>query len=341
MKQLDSAKRELEEVSQHRGVAASRVERLYHERAEHQKQLIELDAPGNIYAKALEEALQGPTNEKRHGLVRQLVARDTPTGAGEADALNEALIDAATAGLDALVTVFLDSGADVNWTGSTRRTVLTTAVHHVRPATAALLLDNGAAIDQVDGIGDTALTAAVRAPANDGKAALVRMLLRRGASVDLPDQSGCSPLVSVIEHGSLEDVKVLLEFNPNVRLSGSKGMTPIRIAMAAKGRHAGPVVRLLAESGRLSKWELRQLSAEWITMTSTGKILRILYSIIYTLLSILVGWSVIWLVFEAIEKRYPSPTPKGALAAIVLIFGGIPAVISFATFWWQLYALFP
>lgn len=89
---------------------------------------------------------------------------------------------AAQHGALALATLLLDRGADPNAKGYSGWTALHHATGRPAPAVAELLLDRGAEIDARDGSGRTPLDLAARSPARPGAAALVELLLARGAS---------------------------------------------------------------------------------------------------------------------------------------------------------------
>lgn len=82
----------------------------------------------------------------------------------------------------ALATLLLDRGADPNAKGYSGWTALHHAAARPAPAVAALLLDRGAMVDALDGFGPTPLDLAGRNPIRPGAAAVVELLLARGAN---------------------------------------------------------------------------------------------------------------------------------------------------------------
>jgi hypothetical protein len=70
------------------------------------------------------------------------------------------------------------------------------------------------------------------------------LLLKKGATVDLPNDEESTPLHTASEHGHIPVVTLLLEHGASVDLANDNGDTPIM--MASRNGHT-PVVRLLLE----------------------------------------------------------------------------------------------
>ncbi|HPG58643.1 MAG TPA: ankyrin repeat domain-containing protein, partial [Candidatus Wallbacteria bacterium] len=64
--------------------------------------------------------------------------------------------------------------------------------------------------------------------------ALARYLISRGASVELADEKGFSPLMRAAETGHLETVKLLVESGADIRRRGPRGETAADIAAKNK-----------------------------------------------------------------------------------------------------------
>ncbi|KAL2821481.1 ankyrin repeat-containing domain protein [Aspergillus granulosus] len=74
--------------------------------------------------------------------------------------------------------------------------------------------------------GRTALAEAVAS----GEAEIARLLLEKGASVDITDRDHCSPLLLAVENGHDEVVKVLLGYGATVNARGKHYQTPLSSA---------------------------------------------------------------------------------------------------------------
>jgi cytohesin len=156
---------------------------------------------------------------------------------------------AAREGHPAVAKLLVEHGADPNVGDRGGRTTVVDAVSAVSPETregrfrvAQVLLAAGALPDTPErGSRRSALHAAAD---HQGDPVFVRLLLEHGASVDLADSQGETPLHRAASAGNLESVRLLLDAgaNPN---AGSRG-TPL--AAAAYAGHL-EVVRLLLERG--------------------------------------------------------------------------------------------
>ncbi|KAK0716794.1 heterokaryon incompatibility protein-domain-containing protein, partial [Lasiosphaeria miniovina] len=102
--------------------------------------------------------------------------------------------------------------------------------------------EEGASIDLKDNYGWTPLSRA----AESGHEAVVRLLLEKGASIDLKDNYGRTPLSRAAANGHEAVVRLLLEKGASIDLTDNYGWTPLSRA-AANGHEA--VVRLLLEKG--------------------------------------------------------------------------------------------
>ena len=108
---------------------------------------------------------------------------------------------------------------------------------------ARLLLDASAGVDQVDSRGTTALHYAVkRRPIS---ASIVRLLLHRGARVDVLSLSYWTPLLAVCQAGDSAVVQLMLEAHPEAA-GGSGGASPLMVA--ALHKHTD-VVEVLLQMG--------------------------------------------------------------------------------------------
>ena len=99
----------------------------------------------------------------------------------------------------------------------------------------SLLLDHGAEIDSYDSIDQSGLSrTALLLAVTYNKPAVVRMLLQRGASVNLQTKASgryiAGPLHFAAGNSPLEIVEILLEFNPDLELRDRRNETPLVVA---------------------------------------------------------------------------------------------------------------
>ncbi|MDO5577250.1 MAG: ankyrin repeat domain-containing protein [Fibrobacter sp.] len=93
--------------------------------------------------------------------------------------------------------------------------------------TVSALLADGAAVDEADVYGRTALIEA----AWGGRLEVVSLLIEKGANVNIADKSGYSALMRAAEQGYAKIVSVLIKNGADVNCHGSvKGTTPLMFA---------------------------------------------------------------------------------------------------------------
>jgi ankyrin repeat protein len=113
--------------------------------------------------------------------------------------------------------------------------VVALAAFFGRPQALALLLARGADPDAA--AANPMRVAAVHAAAahRDGAVALamMRLLLERGARVNVAQQGGWTPLHQAAKHGPAELVELLLEHDADIHARSSDGQTPLQMAEAA------------------------------------------------------------------------------------------------------------
>jgi ankyrin repeat protein len=126
--------------------------------------------------------------------------------------------------------------------------LVTLAAFFGRPEALALLLARGADPDAA--AANPMRVAAVHAAAahRDGPVALamMRLLLERGARVNVAQQGGWTPLHQAAKHGPAELVELLLVHDADVGARSDDGQTPLALAEAA-GQSA--IAALLRERG--------------------------------------------------------------------------------------------
>lgn len=102
------------------------------------------------------------------------------------------------------------------------------AVSWMQPATVELLIERGAKINARRGYGhQTPLYTA----AGEGRADVVKLLINKGADVDLPNQEGFTPLCHAASANHLEVVRVLLEAKAKADTRAYFGRTALSTAV--------------------------------------------------------------------------------------------------------------
>ena len=119
------------------------------------------------------------------------------------------------------------------------QTPLIVAVNHNQAEIAELLLANGANVNARDPQMRTPLILALWVYKHDQ---MVRLLLQRGAEVDLEDKFKMTALAYAAKQGQLEDAKILLTNDANVNVVA--GVSPLYFAVV--GTHTEMVELLLA-----------------------------------------------------------------------------------------------
>ena len=156
------------------------------------------------------------------------------------DAVGTALYYASNIGLQAVVQVLLDEGADVNAKDEYGGTALYRAAWNGHEAVVRRLLEHKADVDAKDNNGETALSRA----ALYGHEAVVRLLLEHKADVDAKDNDGETALSRAALYGHEAVVRLLLEHKADVDAKNNDGETAL--SRAARYGHEA-VVRLLLE----------------------------------------------------------------------------------------------
>lgn len=237
--------------------------------------------------------------------IRLLLARGASTAAQNAEGRGEcALHWAAMLGQTEAARVLLENGADIHAKDVRGDTPLHSAVLFSLELS-RLLLENGADVDARNELGETPLLHAIRdrdpsrhetdmceqdpqaetpeeeeegeeeeAPpkvAGASGGAIVRMLLDKGANINLMNDLGVTPLHCAAGNAYIEVVKILLEHGADITARDSRGHTPLFSAAGGSYsyRYKGndghiAVMRLLLEKGAdiyargNDEWDVRQ-----------------------------------------------------------------------------------
>lgn len=175
--------------------------------------------------------------------------------ASAADAAGStALMHAAGRGSVAAMSALITAGADINARNRRGASALTWAL--ADPAKVRLLMERGAALDVRTTEGRMPLHIAAQQPAVPE---MLELLLANGANPNVPDTAGLTPMHIAATTGSEAMLRALTAAGGNVNAVSGNGSTPLIMA-ASSG--ANGAVRLLLDSGAdASKVNKRNVSA--------------------------------------------------------------------------------
>ncbi|KAL3664212.1 hypothetical protein V7S43_010541 [Phytophthora oleae] len=126
-----------------------------------------------------------------------------------------------------IVTIVLASGVDINQQHPTGATALTVACGYNFPAIVRLLVKNGARVDLLNRESWSPLMIAAQLGHSD----VEEILLKEGkAKIDQQHPNGTTALHIVSQHNFLEVVKLLLNYGACVDLPDRRGWTPLMSA---------------------------------------------------------------------------------------------------------------
>lgn len=152
------------------------------------------------------------------------------------------LMIASNLGLEALVQLFLEKGADPTATVDGGMTAMHYAAEGGYESIVQMLLEDGADVNAKDERGKTPLSQA----ASSGHGEVVRLLLKQGANVEVRDEFGRTALHHAASAGCETAVRLILGKQPDIAARDVDGETALHLA-AAQGHNA--VVQLLLEHG--------------------------------------------------------------------------------------------
>lgn len=156
-----------------------------------------------------ERALIDATRRNDVETARRLIAAGTSVNAQD-EQRDSAFLVAGAQGRLEILRLTLASGADLKSTNRYGGTALIPACHYGHVDTVRLLLTTAIDVDHVNNLGWTALLEAVIL--GDGGppyVEIVRMLVARGAKVNLPDRQGVTPLAHARQKGQAEVARML------------------------------------------------------------------------------------------------------------------------------------
>ncbi|KAI0410672.1 ankyrin repeat-containing domain protein [Xylaria grammica] len=189
------------------------------------------------------EQLLGKRHRPSHRAIAKLLrGRNSKIHVRDPEQGDTALVLAAWRGHADVLSLLLDSGADVNVRNRDGETALMRAGRWDDEATVRLLLDRGADVNMRSKDGETALMSASRW----GNEAAVRLLLDRGADINMRSKHGETALMAASGWGNEPAVRLLLDSGADVNGRNRNGETAL---MAASGWGNEPAVRLLLDSG--------------------------------------------------------------------------------------------
>jgi len=189
------------------------------------------------------EAVERGTEEDVRRVLRNERQKGMINARGDFDGESMTALSAtAYGGKEAIVSLLLDQGADIDIVGSYYGTALGAAAYVGKMATVSLLLDRGADINIVGGCYGTALGAA----AYGGEKAIVSLLLDRGADINIVGGSYGTALGAAAYHGKKAIVSLLLDRGADINIVGGDYGTALG---AAVYRGNETIVSLLLDRG--------------------------------------------------------------------------------------------
>jgi hypothetical protein len=137
------------------------------------------------------------------------------------------LFSATVAGDVARVMQAIDAGANVNVTGSLKRTPLFAAAFCDRPGVAMALIEKGGHVDDKDADGMSPLHAAVIVGGID----TAKVLIAKGGDINIKDGAGHTPLHLAAATNQTPMVQMLLEKGANAMTRDKNGMNAASLAL--------------------------------------------------------------------------------------------------------------
>ena len=173
------------------------------------RRLLDAGTPVDARDTRRRTALLTATHANRIDAARLLIERGADVNAKD-DIQDSPFLYAGAQGRLEILRLTLNAGADLTSTNRYGGTALIPAAHHGHVETVRALLKTKIAIDHVNKLGWTALLEAVIL--GDGGAAhteIVRELIAHGATLNLPDAQGVTPLAHAEQRGQKEVAELL------------------------------------------------------------------------------------------------------------------------------------
>lgn len=220
-----------------------------------EKAIEQLSAMG-IDFEHYEESLFEAIESNNVHVVTMLLEVGTNVHAQNRDEMTPLMV-ATALGREDVIPLLVDHGADVNLANRHKITPLLLAALFGSPTIVAGLLDEGASVN-ASAKGMTALHAAVLdvhktsyknvRPTGDPKirAQVVRILLQRGAVINVVSEEGETPLHCAAEFGYTEAMRLLIKAGANLNALDENDETPL--CKAVRKEHID-AVKLLLDSG--------------------------------------------------------------------------------------------
>ena len=196
--------------------------------------------------------------ERRMQLLDIVYGSNEPITENSDDNVKYAIIEAARFGLNDIIKILLERGANINVKNENGSTALSTASQYTNDGssieTIQLLLDNGAVINFQTINGQTALMHAVTFSNTTSSLKTVKYLLDNGADIHLKKNVGSSVLMLAARYSnttsSIETVQLLLDNGAHINDQSNTGATALVIAVQHSDEDSSlETVKLLLDNG--------------------------------------------------------------------------------------------
>lgn len=236
------------------------------------------------YEKSLFEAVES----NNFHVVTMLLAAGTNVNAQNEDEMTPLMV--AALGREEMVPLLLDYGADANFVTRHKIAPLMVAALYGSPEIVNMLLNAGASVN-ASAKGMTALHAAVSDVSNTSyrgarplgdpkiRAQVVKLLIQRGADINVASEEGITPLHCAAEFGNTEAIRLLIKAGANLNALDKDEETPL--CKAIRNDHV-EAVKLLLDSGA----DVNAGQAELLTMAADHR-----------------NWEIVDLLLEAGAKK--------------------------------------
>ncbi|XP_070689060.1 CARD- and ANK-domain containing inflammasome adapter protein [Pempheris klunzingeri] len=191
----------------------------------------------NAGAKVDYDVLNEAIKLKEESTLRLLL--DKVRGAPSEEALSCALFSAVRQNRDGVVTVLIDSGANVNMPDKQGYTPLLLSAELGHTEVFRVLVAKQAKLDATL----SNLSSALHLAVHSGSVPIAQTLLEKGLDPNITGPKVQTPLHLAAQYNSQELVDLLLRFEAQVNAVAQDGLTPLHIA--SQQGHAGTVIQLL------------------------------------------------------------------------------------------------